>query len=190
MATLLYEREGLGGQIETVLITFDATVLEKHQQSVTVTDHQLENGSTVADHIRVDPAEVSMQAVVSDTPVLTPLSFVEEGSRPRQAYDTFVRLMRVGTVFDVRTNLRDYDNMVVTSVAAPQNVNTANIAELDIGMREIRFVSAQQVAAQPRTRAATAQTQQAAQPTQAPDDGENSRGSLAVRAVRALGGLQ
>ncbi|HYQ47153.1 MAG TPA: hypothetical protein VER11_34520 [Polyangiaceae bacterium] len=53
---------------ESLSLQFDAVTGETKDDTVTVTDHPVEDGSNVADHARDDPAMLSIEAVVSETP--------------------------------------------------------------------------------------------------------------------------
>lgn len=62
--------EGETGQ--TYFIGLDATVEERHVAPSTVTDHAVESGTDVADHIRPEPDMLAIQGVISNTPILLP----------------------------------------------------------------------------------------------------------------------
>jgi len=62
--------QGDTGQSYT--ITLDASVRETHTASSTVTDHPVERGSAVSDHIRPDPDTLTMEAWISNTPHFLP----------------------------------------------------------------------------------------------------------------------
>lgn len=58
---------------QTYTLTLDATVRESHVGESTVTDHPVERGSNVADHIRPDPDTLTMDAQISNTPHFLPV---------------------------------------------------------------------------------------------------------------------
>lgn len=58
---------------QTYNLTFDASIHESHQGTSTVTDHPVERGSNVADHIRPDPDVLTMEALISNTPHFLPV---------------------------------------------------------------------------------------------------------------------
>lgn len=51
-------------------ICLDASVSEVHSGGSQVTEHQIEKGSNVTDHIRPLPAQLSIEAVITNTPIL------------------------------------------------------------------------------------------------------------------------
>lgn len=50
-------------------IVFDATLREVHTASATVTEHAVETGSKIADHFRPASKRLSIEAVISNTPI-------------------------------------------------------------------------------------------------------------------------
>lgn len=62
-----------GSSGQAFFLTFDATIRETHTHTSTVTDHPVETGSNVADHIRPDPDALTMDAHISNTPHFLPI---------------------------------------------------------------------------------------------------------------------
>src|SRR5690606_9380320 len=50
-------------------LTFDATPVIGFQKSNTITDHPIEDGSVVSDHVQKQPDQVSLTGIVSETPL-------------------------------------------------------------------------------------------------------------------------
>ena len=73
MAHLKYERPD-GSE---ALIFLDATLTEAHRASATVTEHAVETGAKITDHVRPDNDRVSLRFVVSNTPLRSPDPSVE-----------------------------------------------------------------------------------------------------------------
>lgn len=64
--------ENASGDLDT--LTFDSTLREVFTSSATVSEHALESGSTVADHVRHAPDRVSLECFVSNSPPFVPSS--------------------------------------------------------------------------------------------------------------------
>lgn len=64
---ITYEYKGLVSEIE-----FDATITAAHQSSSTVTEHAVEKGSPISDHVRQLADRLSVEAMVSNTPIKVP----------------------------------------------------------------------------------------------------------------------
>lgn len=52
-------------------IYFDATTNEQHSSTAHVTTHKVESGPDITDHIRPLPRRLSLQAVITNTPLVT-----------------------------------------------------------------------------------------------------------------------
>lgn len=62
-------------------MTLDATVQQTHTIASEVTDHPVELGVNLTDHIRPLPDQVNIRGIITDTPMLLPADFAE-GSKP------------------------------------------------------------------------------------------------------------
>lgn len=58
------------GEIKAVV--FDATVRELHQHSATATNHPVESGAPVTDHVKPEPDQLSVDVHVTNTPIISP----------------------------------------------------------------------------------------------------------------------
>lgn len=58
-------------------LTVDASVQETHTIANEVSEHPVEKGVNIVDHVRALPIQVSIQGVISNTPIRTPLDFGE-----------------------------------------------------------------------------------------------------------------
>lgn len=63
-------------------MTFDASLRETHQFPVTVTDHPVERGLNISDHLRPEPIQLELETMVTNHP-LTLLDHVD-GARETQ----------------------------------------------------------------------------------------------------------
>lgn len=53
-------------------IQFDAVLTEEHAAPTTVTQHPVEKGATISDHVRPEQERVTIQALVTNTPIKGP----------------------------------------------------------------------------------------------------------------------
>ena len=67
--TVTWESKTTG---ELFFVEIDATHSEEHPTKNTVTDHPVETGANIADHIRPDPDHVTIEGVISNTPIHIP----------------------------------------------------------------------------------------------------------------------
>lgn len=58
-------------------LEIDATTNEQHDASNTITEHPVEKGVSIADHIRPEPDLLTTQGVISNTPIFLPKDHVD-----------------------------------------------------------------------------------------------------------------
>jgi hypothetical protein len=58
-------------------LTLDATTSETHEISAVVTDHPVEKGVNISDHVRPEPDVIKLEGVVSNTPIFLPPDYSE-----------------------------------------------------------------------------------------------------------------
>ncbi|MCP4570119.1 MAG: hypothetical protein GY841_21265 [FCB group bacterium] len=136
------------GQVGAV--QFDAMVSENHQMSAEVTAHPVENGSDITDHIRVNPREIEIVGVISNTPVIL-LSSVRAESpiegdtervvdRVNAAHEEIKKTMREGLLVQVITSLETYpEDMAIISYGVTRDAEKGNILEANLVLRQVQI---------------------------------------------------
>lgn len=129
------------------LVQFDASLSETHARQCEITDHPVEEGSTISDHIRRLPETLEVNGVVSNHPIvflasLNSPSPITNGltpatARAELAYSTLRKLMDDGELVTVVTSLWEYENMAITSMSVARDVNTGNVLNCSLSLREI-----------------------------------------------------
>lgn len=126
-------------------IALDAALREVHSGEVEVTEHPVEQGSNITDHTRPKPDRLTIDAIVSNTPINTTqrtrvveafgVSFVSsslEDSRQgaagyaETAYAKLVELKDKGSPITVVTQIRTYDDMILISLSVPRDSKTGD----------------------------------------------------------------
>lgn len=186
---------------QTYFIHVDATLQETHSFVNTVTDHPVERGSALTDHVRPDPVRVSLSGMISNHPHYLPqdnIGGVEEDSqtvdvnipgrtrvfpitsptdglrtitdgtppspavlvfsqrgyaasakvltftlsfdRVRAVFDALTQLRDNGTLVQVDTSLRRYDDMVIESLNVPRSADVGESLVFDVGFKQVRTV--------------------------------------------------
>lgn len=80
MSYILWKPKGSVGDLgggTTKVLTFDATLSEDHKWSSTITDHPVELGADIADHVRKDLDELTLEVFISNSPVEPRLAQVQ-----------------------------------------------------------------------------------------------------------------
>ncbi|MDD5034859.1 MAG: hypothetical protein PHE55_08890 [Methylococcaceae bacterium] len=138
------------------IVMFDATLNETHSDTAEVTEHPVEFGADVSDNIRMMPATLELEGIVSSTPIVFLASITAPSplenklqlyptrsyDRPGDAYDELRRAMREdGGGITVSTTLRTYENMAITSLEANRDAENGNVLHVSISLREVKKVS-------------------------------------------------
>ena len=107
----------------------DVSISEIHSFKADITSNPVEDGSEISDHIFLKPERVTINAMVSDTPIVF-LSGVRRlldgGARPSQsAFDALQFLFENRQPFSVITGIKQYDDMVFESLEITRNAANA-----------------------------------------------------------------
>lgn len=147
LATLLGAAKGptIGG------VQIDVSVRETHRQSSEVTDHAIELGADVQDHVRRLPDEVSLEGIVSDlTTNLAGFAALQlSGNSAQKRYQELIDLVESADTFELVTGLRSYVDMVFTTFEVDRNQSTGEIVRFRANMKQLRFATSEEVAVIP-----------------------------------------
>ena len=138
------------------IIEFDCSESETHTSENEVTDHPVEEGSLISDHIRVLPDGVEIHGLVTDTPIVylasvlakSPVKATSEASvtavddRKDEAYAKLRELKSKGILIDVVTALRTYESMTIIGFTISRNAETGRVLDCTVVLREIQTASA------------------------------------------------
>lgn len=168
----------LAGESITGSVMLDASIGEQHIGASQVTEHQVENGPDVADHIRPMPNKVSIDGIITNTPINTPttqmfgvtgrqekidagstsyraLKFSDTFDRVKDAHNTITEALEGSALWTVTTTLARYENMVVVNYSVTRNAENGNSLRFVADFQQIRIVESQEVAALPSQKKGT-----------------------------------
>jgi hypothetical protein len=156
-------------------IVAHATIEEVHQDEMEITEHPVEQGTTISDHAFVRPAELIITAgwtnSSNETSVIGAvagfataessaaraligaaefasgvLTLLSGGVSPvQQAYDNLLAAYQARTLFTVYTGKRPYKNMLIKSLSTTTDKRNENAMLVRIVMRQILMVQTQTV---------------------------------------------
>lgn len=168
------------------VLTLDASLEETHTSASEVTEHPVEEGTNISDHIRRLPETLVINGVVTNHPLFLLPSFTAPSpiqgdnlslsDRVKAAYDKLKEIHDAGTLVKVVTSLRDYSNMAITGFSVLRNAPNGDVLNATISMREILTAKAEA----PETPLATRIIDQGKKVTKAADDAvaDNANKSL------------
>lgn len=113
-------------------ITFDATIEERHEDQWVMTEHPVEVGSTITDHIYKMPCSLDITAVTS---MGSPQNKAQDSSFLKTLYNSLLNLG--GALLPVQTGKRIYQNMAVRSLRVDTDKTSENILSVQVSLQEI-----------------------------------------------------
>lgn len=125
------------------LITFDAAISISPSGEVEATDHPVEQGAHITDHLRPKPTMLTVIGFVSDTPVKIVQGQQYSPDTPGPSHDARSMLegRRLGgKLHEVVTRKKAYSNMALISVSETQTAQSGDAAQWTLQFKEIRIV--------------------------------------------------
>lgn len=172
------------------VLEIDATPSRSWEDVAEITEHPVESGPAVSDHVRPQNGVVTMECVVSDTPLFVPSSFVggaapvteplqlpTQGAATVQRWSAPVERVRLvdaallavvqgGTLVTLSTDLRRITDLAVRRYAPAESPDTGRSLRFTLELKRVRVVSTRR-APVPAVRRAQVRLERGAQP---PDD--------------------
>jgi len=139
-------------------LALDCTVTETHTATSTVTEHPVESGANITDHIRPEPVQLSITGIVSDTPIGSrqvqrsiavggasvqvtqqepPTSTTGYG---RAAWAKLDAIRTAAKPVKVVTRDKTYENMALVSLSVPKESKTGGALYFTAQFKQIRIV--------------------------------------------------
>lgn len=120
----------------------DVAVTETHGFESEVTEHPVESGADIADHVRARPIVVTLDSVVSDTPIGDLAARRSTDTLPsREALARLLAIRDAREPITIETDLRVYDNMVMESLSIPRSVQTGDALRFSATFKQIQLVT-------------------------------------------------
>lgn len=133
-------------RVEPYLLTLDASIREEHLYKNKITSYPTEDGSTITDHIKPEPEELTLEGFVSGSPinfeesenaeVRTP---IDSQARIVNAYEALLKISGLSFIntetnrttkisnpilVDIFTGLRIFTNMGMVDLSIPRDKST------------------------------------------------------------------
>lgn len=156
-----------------VVFEFDAVERLQLEAAAEVTEHPVEQGANIADHVRPTNRTLRLEAWVTDTPVTAPTTAMDGATaavgpttlrltsggtvtatvlqlstavdRKRLAYATLEGLRTAGTVVTVRMPLDVVESCVVERFSVERTAETANVLAVQLDLKRVRIATTTRV---------------------------------------------
>lgn len=147
---LIYIKTNING------IFFDAFMEMEHKSDLKITSHPVQQGANVADHAYMEPLELTMTVKMSECNTdIWPDQFIGRYTRSASALTVLQDLQASRIPFRVHTRLREYQNMLIKSIVAPDDASKLYGMEATVTMQEVIVAQAETVKVKISKRAQT-----------------------------------
>ena len=124
----------------------DASVRDEDRMSADVTEYPVENGSAVSDLVGNRQRTLSIEGIVSDTPIGVVAAERSATTLPSdEAVKHLESVFEAGEPITVETSRKIYTDMVLESLAIPREPGTGRALAFVADFRKIRIVDLQRV---------------------------------------------
>ena len=181
-------------------LILDVSMDEVHTMNSRVTQYPVEDGSTVSDHILLEPERITIKGCVTNNPIVD--TSATEGffslpgivDRVASTFDMLERIRYDRVPIDIVTGLKKYSNMVLTSCSIPRNSSIGDAIQINMEFVNVRIVESKTVPSdklndmfQVKTHAASKNVKGNTTTTTVTD--ENGKGGASIAHKLAKGGL-
>lgn len=136
---LFGNRTSSGFAIEgAVSFEADLTMEELHERSAEVTQHPVESGGTISDHVILQPERLRLDGFVTDARLRDP-----EATRTQSAFADLDTAWSSGQLVQVITARKTYQDMVITRLDLPYD--RPESMEFSVELQQVKIVDAQEV---------------------------------------------
>ena len=123
-------------------ITFDLILSEQHEMNADVTEHSVEDGSTISDHIENQLETGSLTGLITNYTIFLPLLIT---NRAQDNFDAFVSLHEERTLVEITTVLKVYEDMAITNISISRDEETGESLQANISFKKVKTVKLQEV---------------------------------------------
>jgi hypothetical protein len=174
------------GSDKVGFVTLDVSESEDHGKTAEPTQHPIEDGSDVADHVKQLPDTLTLTGTVSNTPV--GFLAVDDPTRARNAYDNLVFMKEEAQPLDVVTAWEEYEGMVIKSLSAPRSAAIGDAVTVTVSLQRVRIVASKTgTAPQPKKATAKPTKNAGKKPTAAASEA-TSKGNQSILSKWSFGG--
>lgn len=125
-------------------VQFDLVLSEAHSLTSTVSEHPVEEGATISDHIQQNLRSGKLRGLVSNYSIQTG-GGDGETNRAMNAWLIFQNLWKSRQLVTIVTTLEVYENVAVVSVSTNRDASTGDSLEFDVDFRQVKKAELQEV---------------------------------------------
>lgn len=119
----------------------DCLLSDSHTFDSEVTDFPVESGATISDNIRNKPLIVTMECLISNTPLGQLVQLRNKDSTPvDSAYDKLLKIRADRKPVKIFTSLRTYTNMALQSLTIPRESGCGDELKFTATFKQVELV--------------------------------------------------
>lgn len=140
-------------------VRLDAVIRESHSSPIRLTQNPVEKGADVTDHAIIEPKKLTIEGVVSDTPLgfraVSDLidtatgyfgaSSSDSETRSQIAFNDLNKLKDARDEIEIQTGLKLYPNMMILDIKVDQDKDTSRAIFMTIECQEVIIVETEVV---------------------------------------------
>ena len=128
----------------------DVTLSEEHFFDNEVTEHPVERGADVTDHVRARPVRITLEGLVSDTPIgdlairRKEFTLINGEAFALPSDESFARLLAIRDAREpvtIETSLRSFDDMMLESLTVPRTPQNGDALRFRATFVQVQFVT-------------------------------------------------
>ena len=156
---------------------FDFVFSAEHKMNLKPTEHPVQSGSSITDHSIMQPDEVILEIGMSDTASGAGSNYSVNG------YQMLRAIMQKREPLTLTTRLNTYRDMLITSISAPDDVNTMFALKASIYLQQIKIatvatVSVQQTVSSSKPSTPGGSSSPPPEPVKTPDESSKKKSVL------------
>jgi hypothetical protein len=153
-------------------VEIDLLESETYTSASSVTQHAVEDGSTISDHIQDQPDTLQLVAFFGQSLTDTEAQARAPLTRAEDLYQALLELKARKEALPVFTPRREYESMVIEKVTRPRSRADGDGVTVTIDFRQIRTATSQVVAAPPSRTARNPKRDQGKRPKKAANESQ------------------
>lgn len=126
----------------TIRIKFDLILTETHNFSNILTEHNVEEGSQITDHIKNELEQGSLTGLITNWSLKI---FGIQGNRAQNAFDEIIRLWQKRVLVTVVTVMRVYENVAIENINVNRSEGTGEAISMNISFKQVKQVKLKSV---------------------------------------------
>lgn len=119
----------------------DVATAEDHSFDSEVTEYPVESGADVADHVRPRPQMVSIEGIVTNTPIGSQAQPTLDAQRSSEALAMLLAMRDAREPIRVETALKTYENMLLEALNVTENAETGDALRFRASFKQLQIVT-------------------------------------------------